>query len=184
MKILLSGEQQIGKSYSIKKFLEEKINEKNKYSSSKFSFGGFHTLSKRSDLPYDKEINNNIYIDKGSNYLNPIFDDNYIIKKRSYNSINTNVFDNFAINFFDEDTNNKNLIILDEIGFLESSSTIFKEKVIKILTNEKNVLGVIRDKNTEFLNTIRELNNIIFYKVDCNNIKNLTSFLLNQFDFL
>lgn len=47
------------------------------------------------------------------------------------------------------------LILLDEIGFLEDDSEKFKLEIKKCLDSEKFCLGVLKDKNSEFLNSIK-----------------------------
>lgn len=51
--------------------------------------------------------------------------------------------------------NNCNIILLDEIGFLEDDSEEFKLEINKCLDSEKFCLGVLKDKDSEFLNSIK-----------------------------
>lgn len=47
------------------------------------------------------------------------------------------------------------LILMDEIGVLESDAPKFKEEIIKCLNSNHLVIGVIKKKDSEFLNYIR-----------------------------
>ena len=48
------------------------------------------------------------------------------------------------------------LIILDELGFLESEAEIFRSSVLKLLDGEIPVLAAVKTKSTAFLNAVRE----------------------------
>ena len=50
---------------------------------------------------------------------------------------------------------NNSIIVIDEIAKMELFSRNFKEIVLSALNSNKIVLGVIQDKNLEFLNIIR-----------------------------
>lgn len=47
------------------------------------------------------------------------------------------------------------IILLDEIGFLEDDSEEFKLEIKNCLDSEKFCLGVLKDKDSEFLNSIK-----------------------------
>ena len=61
------------------------------------------------------------------------------------------------------------LILLDELGFFESKAENFKEKVIEVLESDNRVIGVLKKKNTDFLNSIKERADVCVIDVDIEN---------------
>ncbi|MDO5846704.1 MAG: nucleoside-triphosphatase [Methanocorpusculum sp.] len=57
------------------------------------------------------------------------------------------------------------LILMDELGFLESDAKTFQQTVLEILNGTTPVLGVIRNKKTEFLDAVRTRDDIILLTV-------------------
>jgi len=55
------------------------------------------------------------------------------------------------------------IVVMDELGFLESQSKAFCEKVLEVLGQEVTVLGVIKPKNLPFLNQVREHPKVLLY---------------------
>ena len=53
------------------------------------------------------------------------------------------------------ENSNIKLILMDEIGVLESDALKFKEEIIKCLNSDHLVIGVIKKKDSEFLNYIK-----------------------------
>lgn len=50
---------------------------------------------------------------------------------------------------------NTKLILMDEIGVLENDASKFKDEIIKCINSDHVVIGVIKKKDSEFLNCIR-----------------------------
>ncbi|MDV0443696.1 nucleoside-triphosphatase [Methanorbis rubei] len=48
------------------------------------------------------------------------------------------------------------LILMDELGWMESSSYAFQQAVFAVLDEDVPVLGVVRDKRLAFLNAVRD----------------------------
>ncbi|WML37793.1 nucleoside-triphosphatase [Clostridium sp. OS1-26] len=63
----------------------------------------------------------------------------------------------------------RDLIVLDELGFLEEGSELFKETIYKILDSNKPVLGVLKECNTDFINKIKSRNDVYVVKIDEDN---------------
>lgn len=142
--ILLTGKRNCGKSTLINKILDHMGVE----------YTGYRTL------PY--------YINR---YMQGYYIHGYIDEveiKKLYSPISIKVSDNRCIKItetFDilgvhilkesRKQKNCNLILLDEIGFLEDDSEEFKLEINKCLDSEKFCLGVLKDKNSEFLNSIK-----------------------------
>lgn len=57
------------------------------------------------------------------------------------------------------------LIVMDELGTLESEAINFQEKVLECLAAKIPVLGVIKDKKNPFLDSIREREDVILLNV-------------------
>ena len=61
------------------------------------------------------------------------------------------------------------LLVLDEIGPMESKSPVFCEAVLKLLDGEVPVLAAVRDKDTAFLNTVRNHPNVKCFRLTADN---------------
>lgn len=57
------------------------------------------------------------------------------------------------------------LILMDELGFLESDAKTFQQTVFETLDGATPVLGVIRNKKTAFLDAVRARDDIILLTV-------------------
>ena len=57
------------------------------------------------------------------------------------------------------------LILMDELGFLESDAKTFQQTVFETLDGPTPVLGVIRNKKTAFLDAVRARDDIILLTV-------------------
>lgn len=72
-------------------------------------------------------------------------------------------FDDLGVRALDNALKNSELIVMDELGFMEEVSIKFKNKVKEVLNSDKNVICVIKEKKNEFLNEISSMGKI--YKV-------------------
>jgi len=96
--------------------------------------------------------NNNIYI-KGIKANSPEYwvascDESSIIEK------DPAVFDLFAakhLNYIPKDS----LVLMDELGFLESEAKIFRRQILDILDYPCRIIGVIKEKSNPFLEEIK-----------------------------
>lgn len=64
-------------------------------------------------------------------------------------------FDTFGVTLL-ENIPEGSLVIMDELGFLESSSPKFQEKVLEVLDQKVMVLGVIKPNIIPFLEKVRQ----------------------------
>ena len=71
------------------------------------------------------------------------------------------------------------VIILDELGILESKAYEFQEKILECLDSENLVLGVIKKKHSTFLNQIRERKDVIIIEVTPENRDYLLDEIMN-----
>ena len=58
------------------------------------------------------------------------------------------------------------LIVMDELGFFESNAALFRNKVLEILDSDTPVLGVLKQKDIPFLNSIRSRNDVSIFVVN------------------
>jgi len=75
-----------------------------------------------------------------------------------------------------------NIIILDEVGFLENNSKEFKDEIIKCLECNKLVLGVLKKYNVEFLKNIANRKDTLVIDIEnilYENRKILKDYLIN-----
>ncbi|MGB9750463.1 MAG: nucleoside-triphosphatase [Caldisericia bacterium] len=77
--------------------------------------------------------------------------------------INSDVFNELGVNSLENALKNTDLVVMDELGFLEDNSNKFKEKVFEVLNSDKKVIAVIKEKKNIFLNEISKLGKV--YKV-------------------
>lgn len=86
---------------------------------------------------------------------------NYHLKERT---VNTNVFSNKVIS----ELNNANTewIGIDEIGFLEASEVKYSQMISQLLEIKSMLLVLRKDKNTELLNKMRNLEDAFYVDLD------------------
>ncbi|MEF9951120.1 MAG: nucleoside-triphosphatase [Clostridium sp.] len=117
-----------------------------------------------------------------SSYLNGI--DNY--KVATARTIHGNVTMNILSNGFEDAASpvieaslrGRDVIVFDELGFMESNSPLFKSSIFKALNSNKLVLGVIKDRCCEFLDSIRSRDDVLIIQVTEENRNNLLSDIL------
>ena len=63
------------------------------------------------------------------------------------------------------------IVIMDEIGALEKDCTLFLDKISEVLDSDANVLGVIKQKDTLFLNEIKLRADVKIIKITGRNNK-------------
>jgi Predicted nucleotide kinase len=64
---------------------------------------------------------------------------------------------------------NRDLIILDELGFMEEKAALFKETIFKILNSDTPVLGVLKECDTNFIQQIKMREDVQVIRIDENN---------------
>lgn len=69
------------------------------------------------------------------------------------------VFDTVGPRLFDE-ASHSSLIIMDELGFIEKNAMAFQNAVLSTLDGSIPVLGVVRNMQTPFLDTVRAHPNV------------------------
>jgi len=110
------------------------------------------------------------------------------VEKFEIATINTkektkNIFkDSFEIrlpSILDNSFNNRDLIILDELGFMENDIDSFTSRIYRILDSEKPVFGVLKDFDCEFLNNIKNRDDTILLTITERNRDTILDEVLN-----
>ncbi|MBF4692506.1 nucleoside-triphosphatase [Fusibacter ferrireducens] len=87
-----------------------------------------------------------------------------------FNIIHPEVFEHYGVELLSmPDTSNKSLIVMDELGFMESDSPLFCQTVLNAFDGDTPVLAVVKKKETLFLNEIRAHKNTELYCVTPDN---------------
>jgi len=94
--------------------------------------------------------------------------------------INKAAFDRFAPKLLAQ-TANGGIIVMDELGFMESASEAFCAAVISLLDGQVPVIAAVKDKDTPFLGAVRAHHNCQCFYISRENRDALCSEVL---DFL
>ena len=165
MHIFLTGEIQTGKTTIIKKFLAQ------------------------TNLPADGFVT---YWEPGvdgsrSLYLSPYSEDlrtvnRYLVMrdvegKPASREDAVNVFNEHGRRILSE-SGRRSIIIMDELGFLESKSLLFRQAVMERIQGNTPVLGVIKPVSTGFLDEIRAHKGVVIREVTVENREDSLQWLL------
>ena len=93
---------------------------------------------------------------------------------------NIDVFNSLGVKLIT--TNNPNdLIIMDEVGFLEMNAETFKNKVREVLISNNPVLIMLKQRlDIEFLKEIKENNNIEFIEMNIDNRNDVYDYVFKK----
>lgn len=171
-KILLCGERGVGKSTIIERFLKE----------SGIEARGFRTVS-----------DNNCHLDRWKLYMFDAMDQKQEFKpevmvaqcsETGWWSPNTHIFDTIGVKLLTFESR-PDLIVMDEIGFMERDAKDFQKKVLELLRSDMPVLGVIKRNEgpniNAFLKSIFENPGIDIHKVTVENREELYGIVKNTF---
>lgn len=64
---------------------------------------------------------------------------------------------------------NRDLVVLDELGFMEENVSLFKDTIFKILNSDKPVIGVLRECDGDFVQKIAKREDVQVIRIDENN---------------
>lgn len=136
------------------------------------SIGGFQVnrhLTKKDKIYFDMIS----FLDgKGNNLIGECI-------KNKKATPNLYTFETKGVEILNTSLKNSDLIILDEIGFLEENAENFKSSIRKVLNSDKVVLGVLKEFDSPFLNELRNRKDIFILKVTLNNRNYITNHILN-----
>jgi nucleoside-triphosphatase len=142
--IFLTGEVGVGKSTVIQKILSLLPSP---------DCGGFRTVSA---APLTKGAMLDVFIENA--WQQTPHDDEHLVGSRwsdGHFSSFPSVFDTIGTSILASCPINAKLIIMDELGLMESDAKLFQKAVMDALDGPLPVLGVIKPKSSAFLDTIR-----------------------------
>jgi nucleoside-triphosphatase len=169
--IFLTGEIRVGKTTIIERIAGRKGLAARGFS----TIAGGASADGRNDhifiIPFGKSVD-------GASDTPPVADRN-----RSARCITTypEIFDTVGVRIL-RDSKNANLIVMDELGFMEEDAKVFQNEVIHLLDGEVPVLGVIKPRSTPFLNRIRTHENVTVFHVRPDNRDAIYERLKEQWD--
>lgn len=148
-KIFLRGKIGIGKSTICDKVLENLS----------MSIGGFKTLSviKAEKLMGFKIVDIETLEEEEIAY----FDSNFLIHPI------VGGFETFGIHVLKQAVKSRELVFMDELGFLEIDAKFFKKTVLEIVRSDKMVFGVMKSDRNPFLDEVSKY--VEIYEVNENN---------------
>ena len=167
MKLFLTGDKQVGKTTVIEKVLSGYTG----------SVGGFVTQK----LFSQQVGQNQIYL----------FDINDTERKREQQNAVAlcglaqiqkaypKVFNNAGVKTLTTKPQ-PSLIVMDELGRIESDAAKFKRAVLRLLHADVHVLGVIQQKDTKFLNEVKMHPAVVLMEVTEQNRNDLPGEILNK----
>jgi|SRR5690554_5470049 len=122
--------------------------------------------------------NNNIYM---SSWNNKRPCKNYIIgiKKNNHAIGFTETFDSLGVKIL-ENGQHAQLIIIDELGFLENKAISFQNKCLDLINKNTPILGVIKEKKIDWLEKIKTHPNVELITVTKDNRNELVSLVTNK----
>ena len=158
--ILLTGEIKVGKSTIINSVIEHYYYDK--------KVSGFKTLPL-----YEEDIVKGYYIEDQLEKDSKKDKENIVgvLSEQNKGCIGiVKTFENRGVEILQNALkSNTDLILLDELGFFESKAEKFKQTVIEVIESENRVIGVLKKKDTEFLNSIKERDDVWVIDVDIEN---------------
>ncbi len=151
-KIFFTGEKGIGKSTLLKKIIKNVD----------CSIGGF--IQEKEFTEETKNFKVISLYNLEDSYSVGIYD----IKKDVLYT-DTNIFNVISEEILLKSLCNRELIVLDELGFMEESVPLFKDTIFKILNSDKPVIGVLKECNGNFVQEIAKRQDVQVIRIDENN---------------
>ena len=93
----------------------------------------------------------------------------------------SNVFDTFGCELLSQ-ISSDDIVVMDEIGFMEEKSEKFKNKVLEILDGNIPVIAAVKSghPDSEFLNSVRNSKNALLYFITKENRDNLLNKIVKE----
>lgn len=163
--LFLTGDIQVGKSTIVKKALE-KINT---------SIGGFITK---------RVVNGTVT----SHIARSLYENSeeYIIAKIDSSDWSKNIyeetFDQKLLSVLNNSLIDRELIVLDELGIMERNIKNFTSKINEILDSNTSVFGVLKDADCEFLNNIRDREDVSIIRITEDNRDKILEEVMNKLE--
>lgn len=94
--------------------------------------------------------------------------------------LNLDAFEKYGVDLLD-DIPDRSVVVMDELGFLESQAATFCQRVLQLLGRQVLIIGVIKAKQTEFLARVRCHVSVEMYSLTKENREALTQLLMEKF---
>lgn len=93
------------------------------------------------------------------------------------------VFDTLGVRLLEEPSNGR-VVLMDELGFLESKAAKFCAKALELMDGEDTVLAAVKTRDTEFLRAVRSHPKALCYTVDAHSRDCLAERILQDLERL
>lgn len=161
MHTLIVGARKSGKSTLIRKVLKELG----------VSVCGFET--KKEQKLADSVYGDPIYIYEPGTLHRQTEENKIGYCKKQHSNPDKSAFDRFSEKFR-QFPDGKDMILMDEIGFMETCSEDFCRGILSALDGDTPVIAAVKDKDTPFLNQIRSYKNCKCFYITQDNRDQLT----------
>jgi len=167
MHVFLTGDIRVGKTTIINKFISYTGLSADGFATYWVTDGGsFRSLYLSPYSPYDVELQ---------------YDKRHLIARDSkrqplFSADMVRVFDVHGSEIL-KNSGKHDVIVMDELGFLETASAIFQRAVMRHISGDVPILGVIKPKQTEFLDTVRAHPNVEICEVTVENREDVLAWL-------
>lgn len=113
----------------------------------------------------------------------PVINDSYYVGRcgRGKHFSNDEVFNTIGVELLTSNNSNQ-LIIIDELGFLEMKADKYIDKIIEILNSNNPVLIMMKTKTSpEFLDRLKTIKNVEHIFMDLNNRNDIQEKIVKEF---
>lgn len=76
------------------------------------------------------------------------------------------IFNSIGVKILKESLNNDGIILMDELGIIESNAFPFQKMVMECLDSDKLIVCSIRDDQSKFLDAVREHKDSLLFSID------------------
>ncbi|MCF8000838.1 MAG: nucleoside-triphosphatase [Halanaerobiales bacterium] len=83
--------------------------------------------------------------------------------------IRPDVFDTLGVKLLENGLQNRDIVIMDELGRFELKANKFQQKVFEILDSPNPVIAVLKDEHNKFLDKVRSREDVDIYRIKKNN---------------
>jgi nucleoside-triphosphatase len=90
-----------------------------------------------------------------------------------FSKLNIEVFNTKGVEILQNSFDNREVFILNEIGFLESKASRFTEEVIKLLDSSKVVIALVKGVSCPYIDLVLTRKDIKLFEVNEENRKNM-----------
>lgn len=162
MNIFLTGDVGIGKSTILNNILDEFFSER--------KVGGFKTLPLiKEDGFYGYYMTTTMFGESRSNGNDLVGINNSVEGKKKCIGV-METFETIGVEIMEKSLEgNLDIIFMDELGFFESDAEKFQNIIHKALDSKIDVLGVLKKRDTTFLNSIRDRDDTHIFEVKVEN---------------